>query len=85
MTERCPEEHHLCVRRLGAGWCVEGEGLERLVFRAGSQAERQARGLARAFACCGGDTCVRVHDAQGLLVSIIRYYGADGLDAAPGA
>ena len=72
-----PQEHQVCVRRLDAGWCVEGDGFERLMFRAGSQAERQARGLARGFACCGCDTCVRVLDAQGLLVATIRYYGAE--------
>lgn len=70
-------ERQLCVRRLGEGWCVEGDGLERLMFRAGSEAESQARDLARALARCGDDTCVRVHDARGLLVGVIRYYGTD--------
>lgn len=75
-----PFEHQVCVRRLGVGWCVEGDGVERLMFRAGSQAERQARGLAMGFARCGCDTCVRVHDAEGLLVAILRYYA----DEVPG-
>jgi len=47
------------------------------MFRVGSGAELQARGLAKAFASCGDDTCVRVHDARGVLVGVIRYYGAE--------
>ena len=79
-----PQQHQLCVRRIGAAWCVEGDGFEHLMFRAGSQAELQARGLAKGFASCGGDTCVRVHDAQGLLVAVIRYYGEEGMEAGAG-
>jgi hypothetical protein len=59
------------------GWLVECElsGMP-LLFRAGAQAERKARGLALLLARLGEEAEVLVHDRSGRLVgSVVAYPG----------
>lgn len=65
----------ISVRPIAAGWCVQGDRLEPLVFARGGHAERQARSLARGFARLGRDAQVNVHDARDRLAGCISYFG----------
>jgi hypothetical protein len=69
------------VRSCGAGWRLEGEGLESMVFAHGGDAERQGRRVAKSVARLGRDAKVNVYDAGDRLVGAISYYACR---AAPG-
>lgn len=75
----------LVVCALGAGWRLDGEGLQPVVFARGGDAERQGRRLARSVARLGRDAKVNVYDASGQLAGAITYYACrkpPGRDAA---
>ncbi len=65
------------VRPCGPAWLVQADGVETLIFRRGSDAERQARRMARALALSGDDAAVSVYDRRDVLVGRISYYGCD--------
>lgn len=69
------------VRRSGAQWRLDGEGLEPTVFVRGGDAERQARRLAKGVARYGCDARVNIYDARGELAGAITYYACR---SAPG-
>lgn len=64
----------IAVRACGAGWRIDGEPLEAILFTSGAAAERAARRLALAIACTGADAKVNVYDASDALVGCIQYY-----------
>jgi hypothetical protein len=64
----------LRVKPLGPGWVMESDvaGLP-LVFRAGAEAERSAKGLARVLATLGEQAQVVVHDRRGVVIGSLVF------------
>ena len=71
------------VRPLADGWCVQGDGVEPLLFRRGGHAEHQARALAEAFARLGHNARITVYDRRNRLAGAIDYFGGTAPPPTP--
>lgn len=65
----------LDVRPMEAGWRVDVEHCEPLVFLSGAAAEAGAHALATRLATSGSDVRVVVHDRLSQVVGTRRYFG----------
>ena len=70
------EALRLDVRPMDAGWRVDVEHCESLVFTSGAAAEAGAPALAARMAIAGSDVQVVVHDRLLQIVGTRRYFGS---------
>jgi hypothetical protein len=71
------EAMRLDVRPIDAGWQVDVEHCESLVFSSGAAAEAGAHALAARLAGAGSDVQVVVHDRMLQIVGTRRYFGVN--------
>jgi len=70
------EAMRLDVRPVDAGWRVDVDRCEPLMFSSGAAAEAGAHALAARMAKAGSDVQVIVHDRMLQVVGTRRYFGA---------
>lgn len=73
----------LDVLPIDAGWRVDVEHCEPLMFSSGAAAEAGAHALATRLAGAGSDVQVVVHDKMLQVVGTRHYYGAPAAEAIP--
>jgi hypothetical protein len=71
------EALRLDIRPMDAGWRVDVEHCELLVFSSGAAAEAGAHALAARMASAGSDVQVVVHDRMHQVVGTRRYFGVN--------
>ena len=65
----------ITVGPAAAGWTIQCEGLEGLMFHSGARAEERAKGLAACWSALGYEVHLSVKDRGGHVVGTGRYFG----------